>query len=252
MPELTLASPAGDLPAYLAVPTGPGPFPAVVVVHDAFGLGNEIRGQADWLASEGYLAIAPDLFRGRSRLACMVSIMREARDGRGPVFDDIEAARVAALGLLNCSGTVGVIGFCLGGGLALILAPSGRFGASSVNYPTASPEAYSAGFLRTACPIVASYGARDRILRGAAQRLETVLTEVGVDHDVKEYHGAGHAFLNDRRAAGDSTPALFAIFGPAMGIGYEAAAAGDARGRILAFFERHLRQDPEPRGAAGQ
>ena len=251
MPDLTITSPAGELTAYLAVPETDGPAPGVVVIHDAFGLGNEIRGQADWLASEGYLAVAPDLIRGRGKLACMVSIMRDARDRRGATFDDIEAARSWLIGDPRCSGTVGVIGFCMGGGLALVLAPSGGYAASSINYGTAGKDAYSAGFLRTACPIVGSYGARDRSLRGAAQRLDAVLTEVGVDHDVKEYANAGHAFLNDRAAAGDPSPKLFAVFGPMMGLGYQPDAARDARGRILAFFERHLRQ-PTPPAERGQ
>ncbi|HET7723800.1 MAG TPA: dienelactone hydrolase family protein [Propionibacteriaceae bacterium] len=241
MTDVSIAAPAGGLPAYVARPSGPGPFPGVVVVHDAFGLGNEIRAQADWLADAGYLAVAPDLFRGRSKVACMVTIMRDARDRTGPTFDDLEAARQWVATSPDCTGTVGVIGFCLGGGLALLLAPDRGFSAASVNYGAASKEAYTAGFLRTACPIVGSYGAKDRTLRGAAARLESALTEVGVDHDVKEYPQAGHAFLNDRVGAGDRVPALFAVTGRFMHMGYQPDAAADARGRILAFFDRHLR-----------
>ena len=248
MVDMTIASPQGDLPAYVATPAGPGPFPGVVVVHDAFGLGGEIRAQADWLADAGYLAIAPDLFRGRSKLACMVSIMRDARDRSGPTFDDLDAARVWLTQHSECTGTVGVIGFCLGGGLALLLAPERGFAVASVNYGTADKDAYSAGFLKTSCPIVGSFGARDRSLRGAAARLESALTEVGVDHDVKEYASAGHAFLNDRVGAGDHTPALFAVFGPIMNTGYEPDAAHDARGRILAFFSKHLSPQPAATG----
>ena len=244
MVDMTIPSPLGDLAAYVATPSGPGPFPGVVVIHDAFGMGKEIRAQADWLADAGYVAIVPDLFRGRNRMACMVTIMREARDQTGPTFDDLEAARSWLTVQPECTGTVGVIGFCLGGGLALLLAPSGGYGASSVNYGTASKDAYSAGFLRTACPIVGSFGGKDNILRGAAARLETALVEVGVDHDVKEYAHAGHAFLNDRKGAGDASPALFAVMGPIMNNGYVPDAAADARARILAFFGRHLTQDP--------
>ena len=248
MPNTTIASPHGDLPAYVATPAGPGPYPGVVVVHDAFGLGDEIRAQADWLADAGYLAIAPDLFRGRSKLACMVSIMRDARDRSGPTFDDLETARTWLTQQSECTGTVGVIGFCLGGGLALLLAPERGFAVASVNYGTADKEAYSAGFLRTACPIVGSFGARDRSLRGAAARLESALTEVGVDHDVKEYASAGHAFLNDRVGAGEHSPALFAVLGPIMHNGYEPDAAHDARARILAFFGKHLSPSPTATG----
>ena len=81
--------------------------------------------------------------------------------------------------------------------VCLLLAPGRGFSASSVNYGTAPKYAYAQSFLTGACPIVASYGAKDRTLRGAADRLERALTAVGVDHDVKEYPEAGHAFLND-------------------------------------------------------
>ncbi len=249
---ITLPSPSGDLPAYVATPVGTGPFPGVVVIHDAFGLGNDIRNQADWLSAEGYLAIAPDLFRGRKGLSCMVSTMRDARGKSGPTFDDIEAARTWLLGRPDCTGTVGVIGYCMGGGLALILAPSGGYAASSVNYGTAGKDVYSAGYLRTACPIVGSYGAKDRSLRGAAERLDRVLTEVAVDHDVVEYSSAGHGFLNDGVGAGDPRPALFAVFGPIMRVGYEPDAAREARARILAFFDRHLRAASADASAPGE
>lgn len=243
MADITIPSPTGDLTAYVATPAGAGPFPGVVVIHDAFGMGKEIRAQADWLADAGYLAIVPDLFRGRNKMACMVTIMRDARDQTGATFDDLSAARSWLTSSSACTGTVGVIGFCLGGGLALVLAPSGDYSASSVNYGAASKNAYTAGFLRTSCPIVGSFGAKDKTLKGAAARLETALIEVGVDHDVKEYAHAGHAFLNDRKGAGDTSPALFAVMGPIMHNGYEPDAAADARARILAFFERHLTKD---------
>jgi carboxymethylenebutenolidase len=68
---------------------------------------------------------------------------------------------------------------------------------------------------------------------------------------VKEYSSAGHAFLNDRVGAGDHTPALFAVLGPIMNNRYEPEAAADARGRILAFFDRHLSQGAAPPTATG-
>ena len=94
--------------------------------------------------------------------------------------------------------------------------------------------------LRDACPIVASYGARDRSLRGAAQRLDGILTALEVDHDVREYRDAGHSFMNDHRD--EKTPWLFAVMGRFTGgIDFVEPSALDARGRIVAFFGRHLR-----------
>jgi carboxymethylenebutenolidase len=241
MTNLTIPTPRGDLSAYVATPSRPGPWPGVVVIYDVMGMTHDVRNQAGWLADEGYLAVVPDIFRGRLKIACMISIMREARARTERSFEDIESSRAWLASQEDCTGAIGVIGFCMGGGLALLLAPDSGFKASSVNYGTAPKDAYTADFLRLACPIVGSYGAKDRTLRGAADRLDRALTEVGVDHDVKEYPAAGHAFLNDHEGAGDGS-ILFSVFGKlSPGMGYHEASAQDARTRIIAFFDKHLK-----------
>ena len=128
----------------------------------------------------------------------------------------------------------------MGGGFALLAATRG-FDASAPNYGQIPADAEEV--LRGACPVVASYGRRDVALRGAADRLEGVLTGLGVPHDVKEYPDAGHSFLN-RHNAGP-----FSVLEKVAGFNYHQPSAEDAWTRILRFFETHLRAEQPASGA---
>ena len=218
--------------AHLAVPpVGEGPWPGVVVLHESFGLIDDIREQADRLAAAGYLAVAPDLYTGGSYLRCMQATFRSLARGHGKPFDDIVAVRRWLTGRRDCTGRAGVIGFCMGGGFALALAGRG-FDVSAANYAHLPKDLDDA--LRGACPIVASYGGKDRTLRGTAAKLEAALERAGVPHDVKEYPGAGHSFLN-RHPFGPGGALLRVV-----GVGYDGPSAEDAWARILRFFALHL------------
>ncbi len=162
---------APALRAHLAIPpVGDGPWPGVVVLHEAFGLTNDIRQQADRLAAAGYLALAPDLYTAGGPWRCVRATFASLMRGQGKAFADIEAARAFLAARGDCTGRVGVIGFCMGGGFALLTAARG-FDAAAPNYGHLPKDALEA--LRGACPIVASYGRRDPSLRGASSTATT-------------------------------------------------------------------------------
>jgi len=181
-----------------------------------------------------------DFFHERGTVRCMISIMRGARERRGGVFADVAASRDWLKSREDCTAKTGVIGFCMGGGLALLMAPDQKFDASSVNYGSTGSWFYSPEVLRGACPVVGSFGAKDKGLKGAAAKLDQVLTASEVPHDVKEYPQASHGFLNDH-SADDKVPPLFVVMTKLGGMGYHEESASDARRRIASFFGEHLR-----------
>ncbi len=233
MPDITIAAPKHSLAAYLSLPEGTGPWPGIVVLHDILGQTTDSRRHTDLFAAHGYIALAPDLYSRGLKPICIQATIRSMIARSGPAFDDIEAARATLANRPDCTGTIGVIGSCMGGGFALLLAASNPgFSAASVNYGQVPKDAET--LLQTACPIVGSFGGRDRTLQGAAARLETALLHNGVDHDIREYPDAGHSFL-------DQHAGLAGWIMARIGSCYHAASAADAEARILAFFARHLR-----------
>ncbi|GAB1642073.1 dienelactone hydrolase family protein [Krasilnikovia sp. MM14-A1259] len=221
------------LRAYLATPAGDGPWPGLLVVHESFGLTDVVMRHADRLAAAGYLALAVDLYSAGGMRRCLVSTVLAARRGQGRAFTDLETGRAWLAASPQCTGRVGVIGFCLGGGFALLLAGTGRYDAAAVNYGELPRDLD--GTVAGACPLVGSYAGRDW-LPGSAPKLSAALTRAGVPHDVKEYPAAGHSFLND---AATGPKILWPLMRVAH-IGPEPEAAADAWQRIESFFGDHL------------
>lgn len=222
------------LKGVLGVPEGKGPWPAVVVLHELFGIDEEMRKQVAHMASLGYLALMPDLFSDGGMRRCISATMRAMASGEGRAYSDIESARQTLLNDKRSTGKVGVIGFCMGGAFALMTVDTG-FEAASVNYGQLPKDLDAA--LENSCPIVTSYGKKDVTNKNATALLDEVLTRKNIPHDSKEYPNAGHVFMNEKLNG-------FPIIRPlvrVMHFGPEPESAKDAWGRIETFFSTYLK-----------
>lgn len=233
MPDISYPSATTPLPGYLAVPDGPGPWPGVVIVQDVLGLTADLKQITDRLAASGCLALAPALYGRGPKIKCMISTIRAHFAGSGAAYDDLVAARDYLTANAQCTGKVGLVGFCMGAGFCLQLAPRGLFDATAPNYGLL-PKNIEA--LSRSCPLVASFGAKDRIVaRGTAAKLEAVLAQGDVARDVKEYPNVAHSFINNW-----GIPGPIRVVERVAGMAYSEPEAEDAWRRMLSFFEDHL------------
>jgi carboxymethylenebutenolidase len=222
-----------ELSAAIVIPEGKGPWPAVVMVHEVFGIDENMRAQMLRLASAGYVVIMPDLYSRGGIRKCLTATFRSLASGEGQAFIDIEAAKKLVLSRKDVTGKVGVIGFCMGGGFALLLANDG-YDAATSNYgmlPKNMDEALSG-----ACPILGNYGAKDKQLANAKTKLDETLTKLNVIHDIKEFPDAGHAFMNPKQGGGPVFGTLLRVTGAKP----NPEAAKEAWQRIESFFAEHL------------
>ena len=223
-----------ELNGVIAVPEGTGPWPAVVMVHEVFGIDEAMRAQITRLSSAGYVVLMRNLFSRGGARKCLTATFKALTAGEGQAFDDVESAKLMLAARSDTTNKVGVIGFCMGGGFALLLANRG-YDASSVNYGMLPKELDAV--LAGACPIIGSFGAKDGQLKGATAKLEVALTKAKVPHDLKEYPEAGHAFMNPSQAGGPFFGTLLRITGAKP----NPEAATDAWRRIESFFGEHLK-----------
>jgi carboxymethylenebutenolidase len=207
---------------HLALPDEPGPHPGVVVIHEIFGLNENIKDIAARFADQGYAALAVDLFGGRNRAICMARYMTGMLAGSVNRYGiaDLKAALTHLAGLPEVDPKrIGAIGFCMGGGFAIAWACTDNRLKAIAPFYGANPRPLDA--VQRACPVVGSYPEKD-FTAGAGRVLDKALDRHGIAHDIKIYPGAGHSFFNDRGRA------------------YDKAAATDSWTRVLGFFGEHL------------
>ena len=215
---------------FAALPDGDGPHPAVVVIHEAYGLNDNMQDIARRFAGAGYAALAVDLFADRNRALCMARYMFDALIGavERPGIADLRAALTYLAEMPEVdSQRIGAIGFCLGGGFAIAWACTDRRLKAIAPFYGANPRPIDA--VQRSCPIVGSYPEKDFTAR-SGRALDAALDKYQIDHEIKIYPGAHHSFFNDH--------------GPS----YNKQAADDAWVRVLSFFSKHLGQT-EGKGA---
>jgi carboxymethylenebutenolidase len=221
--RVTFKANGASTPAYLATPSqrrGPG----LIVIQEWWGLVPQIEHVADRFAAEGFVALAPDLYHGRSttspdqagKMMMAMRIDEAERDLAGAIDHLVAQPRVSAK-------QVGTIGFCMGGALSLFAASKNpEVGACVVFYgghPAVKPDLPA-----LQAPVLGLYAGKDSFVSPAVVRtLDQELTRLGKRHEFHTYPGADHAFFNEAR--------------PEV---YDPAAAADAWSKTVAFFRREL------------
>jgi len=204
--NVAIDGPEGHVLAYRADPPGEGPHPAVVMIHEFWGLRRDIAGKADALAQRGYVVVAPDTFRGVSVDAVPAAIWNVVSARRSRVDADLRAVvdALAADPAVDAARIV-VMGFCYGGGASLAYSLSDdRLAGTGVFYGT--PVSDPARLAELPGPLLGVFGAEDRQIPVADVRaFEDALSDAGVPHEIHVFDGVGHAFvgsIDEIRAGG--------------------------------------------------
>ena len=211
-----------QLEGYIARPGGVGPFPGIILIHEIFGLNENMKDIARRFAAQGYVALAVDLFTGRNRAICMFRVMAGLL--LTPLHNQGIHDLKAALTFLSeqpgvDASRLGGVGYCFGGSFAIAWACTDDRLQVIAPYYGMNPRPLQA--VARLCPVVGSYPDKD-ITTSAGQKLDVELDRYQVPHDIKIYPGAKHGFFNDTSKI------------------YNQSAAQDSWERVLAFFEGHL------------
>ena len=208
---------------YMARPEGAGPWPGVVVIQEWWGLEPHIEDICRRFAKEGFAAIAPDLYHG-----ALTDDPNEAgRLMRQMNMEEAVREIISGAQYLKrqpyCNSLVGVVGFCLGGGLSLLTALRKSGASACVVYYGGNPDPVEQ-VKNLECPLLGLYGEEDTgVPPSTVRALEAKLKEYGKEHEVHMYPGAPHAFFCENRES------------------YRKEAAEDSWRRTIAFFRDKLK-----------
>lgn len=211
--------------ALLYLPAGAGPHPAVILVHEWWGVTDWIKAQAQDFADHGYVALVPDLYRGQSTSDPAVAheLMRGLPADRA-IRDLVAATAYLATRTEVRNDSIGTVGWCMGGGYALQLALADKtIRAVAINYGALATD--KAAIIAMPAAVLGNFGALDRGITPAdVQQFESTLKSAGKSPNIKIYADAGHGFEN-----------------PANKDGYRPADTKDAHDRMIAFFADTLK-----------
>ena len=222
MSELTQLN---SVNGHLAKPGGKGPWPAVVVIQEWWGLDEQTKSIADRFAKEGYLAFAPDLFHGElAQLGDGDTAMKLAQKYGPTAANDLNKVFDGLKDHPDVNGKVGSVGFCFGGRMSLILSTMRPLNAVCTFYGGGMQTVFDQLRAKLRAPVLAFFGDADvSIPAGTVEEFDKLLDAVGVEHEVITYPKSGHAFFRD------SDPSV-----------YKPEAAKDAWERVKKFFKKNL------------
>jgi carboxymethylenebutenolidase len=225
--DLAYTGAGGDrVDAYLAHPVAPGPHPAMIVIHEAGGLGEHIRDVVNRFANIGYVTLGPDLYTREggppdtSDMQALMARLFSIPDAR--VLGDLAGAADHLRGREDVSGQVGCIGFCMGGRYTLLFATAGDRLDAAVDcwggfVDKATPEERSTPerptppmelLAQLSCPLMAAIGAEDQNPSPAlAEEIRERAAGAGQQVEIEVYEGAGHAFFANYRPSYRPQPA---------------------------------------------
>ncbi len=224
----TVSYKSGDetVQGVLYTPAGKGPFPALIVIHEWWGLNDWVKDEAAKLSDQGYVALAIDLYRGKVATTPEMAheIMRGVPEDRAK--RDLHAAFVFLASQANVKkDRIGSVGWCMGGGYSLDVAlQEPTLAATVINYGHLATD--SAALAKINGPILGLFGAQDHgISPDDVRKFESTVKQLGKKIDVKIYDDAGHGFENPNNKEG-----------------YRAEDTADAWKRTLDFFAAALKR----------